>query len=121
MSETSTEKQERAESISSSYRQRVKALQEARETGARNDADAEVAAAEARLEAAKAKRAELDSGTVGDETETEPEPEFPKESWTKEQILDWLVENEVITEEQRPEVEGQTKAELIDNFVDVEA
>ena len=117
MSETSTETEAevaeaptRVESIGSSFRRRAEAVA----AGAQREKERE--AKEAKLAAKR--RAEA---TEGDEVEGgEAEAKLPDESWKKDEILDWLVGNEVITEEQRDEVKGQTKAELIDNFVDAE-
>jgi hypothetical protein len=50
-----------------------------------------------------------------DGTEPGDEDPLPKESWKRDDIVAYLVDHEVI--ESADDVEGQTKAELIDNFV----
>lgn len=57
------------------------------------------------------------------ETETPEEiedvtSEPPRESWKKADIIDWLLDNGI--EAERSDLEEQTKAELIENFVDDE-
>lgn len=51
-----------------------------------------------------------------DKTEPADEDALPKESWKRDDIVKYLVDHEVI--ESEDDVEGQTKAQLIDNFVD---
>ena len=119
MSETSTETEAteaptRVESIGSAFRQRAEAVA----AGAQREREREEAEKKA---AAKRRAAAQEEPVEGDEVEGgEAEAKLPTTDWKKDEILDWLVDNEVITEEQRSEVEGQTKAELIDNFVDAE-
>ena len=55
-----------------------------------------------------------DSGDGDDDTEPADE-DLPKESWKRDDIVKYLVDHEVIEDEK--DVEGQTKAQLIDNFV----
>lgn len=46
----------------------------------------------------------------------EAEDQLPKESWKKDDIVDWLLANGI--EAERSDLEALTKAELIENFVD---
>ena len=41
--------------------------------------------------------------------------DLPKESWKKGDIIDWLIDNGVVLK--RSDIEEQTKAELIENFI----
>lgn len=45
--------------------------------------------------------------------------EPPRESWKKDDIIDWLIDNGI--EADRSDLVGMTKAELIDNFLDDES
>lgn len=57
-----------------------------------------------------------DGGTSEEEAE---EDDLPKESWKRDDIVQYLVDHKVI--ESADDVDGQTKAQLIDNFVDSNA
>lgn len=82
----------RAESIGRSFRQRAAAIAGAREQEPVEETPEEV-----------------------DENTDETVGELPDESWKKDDIVKYLVDNEVI--ESEDDVKGQTKAELIENFV----
>lgn len=61
-----------------------------------------------------------EAGTVKAEPKQGPKDldGLPDESWKKDDILDFLESNGVI--ESREDVKGQTKADLLENFVDAE-
>ena len=48
----------------------------------------------------------------------EAEDQLPRESWKKDDIIGWLLTNEVI--ESADDVDGLTKAQLLENFFDDE-
>ena len=109
MSETSTETEAteaptRVESIGSAFRQRAEAVA----AGAQRERERE----EAEKKAAAKRRA------AAQEEPEEDVDELPDMSWKKDDILDYLVRVGAV--ENREDVEDQTKAELLDNFVDDE-
>lgn len=93
----------RVEAISNAYNTRAKAV------AAGNERELEREAAEKK--AANARRAAADEGEQdGDE--------LPDQSWRKGDIVDYLLRHGAI--ESEDDVKGQTKDDLLNNFVDAE-
>lgn len=135
-------KPSRTESISSAYRQRIQDVEASEERDADVAAEEDVlehdvheltdeqkfvAGVDVKKDAISeedflatpgaedADGAEADDSGDGDD-DTEPADEdLPKESWKRDDIVKYLVDHEVI--ESEDDVEGQTKAQLIENFV----
>lgn len=136
-------KPSRTESISSAYRQRIQDVEASEERDADDIAESDslehdvheltdeqkfVAGVDVKKDAISeedflatpgaedADGAEADdSGDGDDDTEPAEEDPLPKESWLRDDIVQYLVDHEVI--ENKDDVEGQTKAQLIENFV----
>lgn len=89
----------RVAAISNAYRSRAQAV------AAGADREKEREAAEEK--ATNKRRVEADEKTVEAE-------DLPKESWKKDDIIDWLIDNQAI--DSADDVDGLTKAELIENF-----
>lgn len=98
MGMTSEQNAERVRAISSAYRGRAEAVRAGRER-----------------EQEKAEKEAVDESQV--EADETPD-ELPTESWKKDAIIQWLIDSGV--EAERVDLEGLTKAELIENFIDAE-